>query len=359
MKSHQGLSRRSLLQGTAGLIAATALVGRSTAAFGASEPSTTNNDCDGEFLGQGDFRYRARRHWGVLDRARYPVKDCHGMTEDRNGRIILLANDTHNNLIAYDKNGKLLSSWENRFPTAHGLRIQDHQGEDRYWITDHDVQCLSINTPDGKELLRIGPDAVASKYPSLSNYHPTNSAFTPDGDFFISDGYGSAFIHHFDPKGKYISSFGGGGKEDANLNEPHAVWIDNRSGKPSVLVCDRGNEMLKWFSLSGELQRIVPVPGARPSNIAQFHGSKSTENHIAVASLNGMILILDGSDRVVSVVGGEPATYIDGKLQQLQVFNYTFNHPHDVYVDAAGAMYVPQWWSNQTYPIKLELAGKS
>ena len=72
-----------------------------------------------------------------------------------------------------------------------------------------------------------------------------------------------------------------------------------------------------------------------------------------------MILILDGSDRVVSVVGGEPATYIDGKLQQLQVFNYTFNHPHDVYVDAAGAMYVPQWWSNQTYPIKLEPAGKS
>ena len=117
--------------------------------------------------------------------------------------------------------------------------------------------------------------------------------------------------------------------------------------------------MLKWFSLSGELQRIVPVPGARPSNIAQFHGSTSTKNHIAVASLNGMILILDGKDRVVSVVGGEPATYVDGKLQQLQVFNYTFNHPHDVYVDAAGALYVPQWWSNQTYPIKLEPLGKN
>jgi peptidylamidoglycolate lyase len=79
---------------------------------------------------------------------------------------------------------------------------------------------------------------------------------------------------------------------------------------------------------------------------------------IAVASLNGMILILDGSDHVVSAVGGEPPVYLDGKLQPLQVFNYTFNHPHDVYVDSSGALYVPQWWSNQTYPIKLELVGK-
>jgi hypothetical protein len=296
----------------------------------------------------------------LLDRAHYPVKDCHGITEDRNGRIVLLTNDTRNNLIAYDKKGKCTSAWETRFPAAHGLEIEDHQGEDRYWITDHDLQCLSINTSDGRVLRRIGPDAVAHKYPNINSYHPTNSAFTADGDFFISDGYGSSFVHHFDPQGHYISSFGGVGPAPSNLSEPHAVWIDARSGKPSVLVCDRGNEMLKWFSLSGELQRVVPVPGARPSNVAQFHHSRDGrfDHYIAIASLNGMILILDGADRVVSAVGGEPPVFVDGKLQPLQVFNYTFNHPHDVYVDAAGALYVPQWWSNQTYPIKLEPVGK-
>ena len=268
----------------------------------------------------------------------------------------MLTNDTHNNLIAYEKSGKFMAAWENRFPTAHGLEIEDHDGEDRYWITDHDVQCLSVNTADGREIRRIGPDAVASKYPSLTNYHPTNTAFTSEGAFYISDGYGSSFIHRFDPQGKYVSSFGGTGSAPANLSEPHAVWVDTRSGKPTLLVCDRGNESLKWFSLGGELLRVVPVPGARPSNVAQFHPSGGKEDkHIAIASLNGMILILDGDDHVVSVVGGEPPVYVDGKLQPLQVFNYTFNHPHDVYVDAAGALYVPQWWSNQSYPIKLEM----
>jgi peptidylamidoglycolate lyase len=354
----RAISRRSLLAKAAASVATASLMdcATPTSASVLEGPGPVKNECEGEILGQDNFRYRARRRWGLLDRSRYPVKDCHGMAEDRKGRIVLLTNDTHNNLIAYDKSGKFLVAWETRFPTAHGLDIEDHRGEDRYWITDHDLQCLSVCSADGREMRRIGPEAVASRYPSLKDYHPTNSALAPDGDFFISDGYGSSFVHHFDPEGQYISSFGGTGNQPSNLNEPHAVWMDTRSGKPSVLVCDRGNEMLKWFSLSGELQRIVPVPGARPSNIAPFHGSPGGrfDKHIAVASLNGMILILDEKDLVVSVVGGEPPVYIDGKLKSLQVFNYTFNHPHDVYVDRAGALYVPQWWSNQSYPIKLE-----
>jgi hypothetical protein len=54
----------------------------------------------------------AHRHRGVLDRTHYPVKDCHGITEDRNGRIVLLTNNTHNNLVAYDKSGRFLLAWE-------------------------------------------------------------------------------------------------------------------------------------------------------------------------------------------------------------------------------------------------------
>jgi hypothetical protein len=43
-----------------------------------------------------------------------------------------------------------------------------------------------------------------------------------------------------------------------------------------------------------------------------------------------MILILDASNHLVSVVGGEPPRYVDGRPQALQVFNHIFNHPHDV-----------------------------
>lgn len=354
-------SRRVLLRGATALASAAAVPGRA----GAAAEATQRGTGDGEILGQGDFRYRAQRLWGRLDHRQYPVKDCHGISEDRDGRIVLLTNDTHNNLIAYLKTGGLARAWEHRFPGAHGFDVVNHKGEDQYWITDHTRQLVFVCTPDGRELLQVGPEALRSRYPDLSKYHPTNTATLPDGDFFISDGYGTSLVHHFDPQGRYISSFGGKGDAPEQLDIPHAVWIDRRSGKPLLLVCDRGHNALKWFSLSGEFLRSVdlgvmtiddePV-GALPCNVAQFQGYRNGrfDDHLAVACLAGMVLILDGADRVVSVIGGSPPAYVDGKLSQLENFNYTFNHPHDLCADAAGALYVAQWGSNRTYPIKLD-----
>ena len=81
-------------------------------------------------------------------------------------------------------------------------------------------------------------------------------------------------------------------------------------------MCDRANALLKWFSPKGELLRTVAVPGSQPSNIAPM-----ADNHIAIASLNAMILILDGQDKVVSVVGGEAPVYENGVLKPLVPFN--------------------------------------
>ena len=363
------LSRRCLLtRGPVALATATAALSGSNT-WAAPHRADSPKNRESEILGQGEFRYRANRFWGVLDRERYPVQDCHGIAEDRQGRIVTLTNHTRNNLIAYNKGGGFLAAWETRFPGAHGLDIVDHGGQDQYWITDQNSQVVSVCAADGKELLHVGPEALTSAYPDLTKYHPTNTATLPDGDFFIADGYGSSFIHHFDPTGRYISSFGGEGTGPEKLKTPHAVWIDTRSGKPQLLVTDRGHNALKWFSLKGELLRVVslgeemerngePV-ACRPGNVAQFSAYRGGrfKNHLAIACLRGMILILDGSDRVVSVVGGAPATYQDGKLQTPEVFNYTLTHPHDVWVDAQGALYVAQWWSSQTYPIKLELLG--
>ena len=78
------------------------------------------------------------------------------------------------------------------------------------------------------------------------------------------------------------------------------------------------------------------------------------KDHLAISGLWGMVVILDGADRVVSAVGGLPPAYVNGKLKQLVNFNYTFCHPHDLCVDESGAIYVAQWGSNRTYPIKLE-----
>lgn len=340
------MNRRTMLRATASAVAAgLGTVSSRPLAHGAAQ-------ADSPVLGQGAFRYREVDGWGQLDRAEVPVKDCHAITENRDGQIVLLTNDVRNNIITYDKNGSFVAKREDRFPAAHALEF-DERGGERLWVTDHQLSVVSLLTPDGREEKRLNPDALAAKYPDITKYHATNVAVMKDGDFFISDGYGSHFIHHFDPDWKYIRTFGGAGTAPENLKQPHAVWLDTRQGRNALLVCDRGNALLKWFSTTGELLRTVALPGSQPSNIAAM-----ANGHIAIASLNAMILILDQQDRVVSVVGGEAPVYQNGVLQPLvKAANSPFIHPHDVYVDRAGAIYVAQWNSNQTYPRKFAPLG--
>ena len=301
----------------------------------------------GEVLGQGAFRYRVDQSWGVLDPQRYPVEDCQAVVEDRQGRILVLTNDTRNNLLAYSKSGAVLSAWEHRFPAAHGLEISLVGGEERLWIVDHDLQVVSLCTLDGREVRRLEAALVAKPYAHLTDYHPTNVAVMPAGDFYVTDGYGAHFIHHLDPDWKFISSFGGSGKNPEQFDCPHAIWHDTRAGKPPLLVCDRGHAALKWFSLEGRLEKVVQLPGTQPSNVSLLG------DHLVVASLNAMLLVLDKDDRLVSAIGGLPPVYNDGALQPVRVYNHSLYHPHDIHVDSRGDLYVPQWDSNHTYPVKL------
>ena len=60
--------------------------------------------------------------------------------------------------------------------------------------------------------------------------------------------------------------------------------------------------------------------------------------------------------KVVSTPGGTEPIYVKGKLQKQFKDDpgNVFMHPHDVYVDSDENIYVPQWNSQKTYPVKLD-----
>ena len=80
-----------------------------------------------QLLGQADYRYRVVPGWGVLDE-KTPVKNCHGIVRDRDGHVILLTDHTSNNVVVYDKAGKLVHKWGTLFPGAHGLSLVNEGG---------------------------------------------------------------------------------------------------------------------------------------------------------------------------------------------------------------------------------------
>ena len=88
--------------------------------------------------GHNNMTYTLNTEWGNLNPSQTPVNDCHEMVQDSKGRIVLLTNETKNNVIVYNTSGKLIESWGHQFPGAHGLTIQHNGNEDFLFITDTD-----------------------------------------------------------------------------------------------------------------------------------------------------------------------------------------------------------------------------
>jgi len=154
-------------------------------------------------------------------------------------KLILLTNHTRNNVIIYNKDGKLLDSWGDSFPGAHGLTLRDEGGEDFLYLTDTALHQVIKMTPDGKEVLRISapqrPDANGKNRPFL----PTETAIADNGDIYVADGYGSQFIYVYDQQGRLKNEFGGPGDADDQFHNAHGIAIDARNGKPKLLITAR------------------------------------------------------------------------------------------------------------------------
>jgi DNA-binding beta-propeller fold protein YncE len=204
---------------------------------------------------------------------------------------------------------------------THGITIGP---DDAVYCVDDGGHSVRKFTPDGKLLQTIGPAGT----PSDSGYdgknvatisrgappfnRPTNLAVAPNGDLYVSDGYGNARVHHFRPDGAIVGSWGepGGGPGEFRLPHGIAVHPDGR-----VYVCDRENDRLQVFDPDGVyLEEIVSVQ--RPTQIAFWGGlmyvaelgwragQRSFRNGPIAQDLPSRISVLDGSGRMLTQIGG-------------------------------------------------------
>jgi hypothetical protein len=310
----------------------------------------------GPVYGHNGMRYTIDTKWSKADPLRNPVNDCHEMVQTAKGDIVLLTNETKNNLLFFNTSGKLKKSWGHDFPGAHGLTLADENGTERLFITDTAKNRVYKVGMDGKVLLEVAAPLDAGIYKSDKEFVPTEVAVDANGDFFVADGYGAQYVLHYDASGKLKGYFGGRGEGDKHLDNAHGICIDRRGKEPVLLVTDRTRHCFKRFDMKGNLLGVIPVTGAwvcRPV----IRG-----RHLYAAVLcspqidnkgSGFVTVIDENDRVVSNIGGSEPQYRDGKLSPLSQTEKLFVHPHDVCVDRDENIYVAQWASGKVYPYKL------
>ncbi len=348
------MQRKKFIQ-QAGVLAAGAIICKPFNILAKQEQSD-------EIIGHGNFKYRVNRNWGNLNPSDYPVNDCHEMVMDSKKRIILLTNEPKNNILIYDKSGKLLNAWTLKLPGAHGLTLHNENGAEYLYITDYELGEVYKTTMDGKVLLTIKHPKNVGAYADCDKFKPTETCIGPNGDIYIADGYGSQYVLQYSAKGEFIRKFGGeSAVQDAKFKQVHGIALDTRDkNNPTLLCTERMKNCFKKFTLDGRYLSSVWVPGAyisRPvfdDDMLYSGVCWSALLHHYLTPNSGFVTILDASDKVVSNPGGKKPRYVHGEPELMIQDKPIFKHCHDVCVDDDKNVYVAQWNAGKVYPYKLE-----
>ena len=146
----------------------------------------------------------------------------------------------------YKPSGELVKSWgQGMFRNAHTVRF-DRQGA--LWVIDTLSQTVRKFSQDGQVLMTIGTLNEPGEDATHLN-QPNDVAFAPNGDIFISDGYGNDRVAVFNKDGKFLRAWGKLGIKPGEFSQPHSIAVDSRN---RVYVADRNNARVQVFDAQGK-----------------------------------------------------------------------------------------------------------
>ncbi len=293
-------------------------------------------------LGSGRFQYELVEGWGKPPMGK-AYGYTHGVIADSRDRVYI-HNTSKDAVMIFDPEGNFQTSWGKEFEgTAHGMFYnKEGQGEFLYFSdpTRHLIAKYSI---DGKnKVWERGLPEGKGMYENAEQYKPTDLAVAPNGDFYVGDGYGLSWIHHYDKDAKYLGSFGGpAGSEPGKVNSPHGIWVDTRRGAPELYVADRANNRVQVFTMDGKHKRFLTDEMRLPCCFFQH------KDYQVVPHLRARVTILDQDDKTAAILGDNPALPDTKGWPEVQDKLETgkFSSPHAACVDSKEDMYVVEWIS--------------
>jgi len=293
-------------------------------------------------LGSGEHQYECLHDW-LSHPDSIQWGDTQGLALDSRGRIYIThtvhaESASRDAIVVFDKNGRFLNSWGSRFDGGgHGIEIRKEGGAEYAYHCDTRNRQVVKTTLNGKEVWTKGTPKEPGVYNDKMPFVPTNIAFSPNGDFYIADGYGSHWIHQYDIKGNYLRTFGGPGKEPGKFLTPHGIWLDTRGSEPLLAITDRSNARMQYFTLDGKFVKLF-TDGMRLPCYYDTQGDL-----LLNADLKSVVSLLDKDNKVVELLGdgaslgelrGQPRNkYIPGK----------FIHPHAAKFLPNGDILVAEW----------------
>lgn len=336
-----GASRRTFIKSAGAAALAAGAVG--PAILGATDKAGTKT----AVIGTGEHTYECVHGWGQLpDTIKWG--ETHGVAIDSAG-LIYIKHRSHADvpvdaIVVFDPEGKYVRSFGKEYHHGgHGIDIRQEGNEEFLYLCDVFNRLVVKTTLTGEQIWKMSYPFEAGVYQKVGQFSPTNVAFAPDGGFYVADGYGSHYIHQYDKHARWVRTWGGAGDEPGKLKTPHGIWLDDRPGRePTLVVADRANGRLQYFTLDGKFLSFVKEVSF-PAHF-DIRGSE-----LLIPDLHARVTILDGNNQVLVHLGYDP----EWTKQVLEGFkmrgqperweNGRFVHPHDACYDRQGNIFVVEW----------------
>ena len=186
-------------------------------------------------VGSDQFIYREVRDWGEFPSG-WIFEDTPGVAVDSQDCVYAFTREK-NGIVVFNPDGSLLKTWgDDLFKRPHCIFIGP---DDTIFCVDDFGHAVYRFTSDGEQLMVIEtannpadtgyiwgdrPSDIVRSGPPFN--FPTWVALSPEGELYVTDGYGNARVHKFSPEGQLLFSWGEPGAGIGQFETPHSVHVD-------------------------------------------------------------------------------------------------------------------------------------
>ncbi|MBI3875391.1 MAG: hypothetical protein HY300_05430 [Verrucomicrobia bacterium] len=307
--------------------------------------------------------YKVVPDWLKLPEGRPQLGNQHGdIAVSSKGEVYVSVMDPKAGLMVFSPEGKWLRNVPDAPPDFHGFVIhKDADGREFIYgpRLNADGQTILKLTLEGKKVIEVPasaiPEEFKAKVPKSTKKNDkgeivpnpnegksfvrlTGMDIAPNGDWFVTDGYSTSYIHHFDKTGKYIKSFGGK-KPPYNFTTLHKIAVDTRFSPVRIICCDREALRVVHLSTDGEFLGVFAKDLLAPAAIA-VQG-----DYALVGEIRGEVSVLDKEGKLVARLGlnetkGETG---NNNLEPAKWRPGFVTAPHGVAFNAAGDIFVSEY----------------
>lgn len=276
---------------------------------------------------------------------RWNVKEVAGLGVDERDQVYLLTR-VQPPVIVMSKDGRVLDWFGNQvFIRPHGMYLNtdgsvlgvDDGGHAVYRFNPQHELVQVIGTRGvPSDTGCVNKDYRTIQHSAGPFNYPTRLTRDSDGMIYVTDGYGNARVHKFDPKGNLIMSWGEPGDAPGCFNLPHGIAIDKNG---LLYVADRQNHRIQRFDTNGKF--IDQWTGLhRPSDVWI-----DKDDNVFVAECKRSSVFSDKPSRIsIFNMDGELKARLGGN--DFYELSQGSHCAHGMVVDSEGSLYIGEVGKN-------------